>query len=66
VAFLNAFKLFQCLIAGLITVCPEDPFSWMIESIQQIEEKEISNVAWYVSLLVFSLLHLYELCLIGH
>ncbi|CAK8675999.1 unnamed protein product [Clavelina lepadiformis] len=38
--------VYECLLTGLIVLCPDDPLTWIIESIRRIEAQGLYNVSW--------------------
>ena len=41
----NAFVL-QCLITGLLVLCPDDPMKWIVKSLKRIDTQGLYNVSW--------------------
>ncbi|XP_078488406.1 F-box and leucine-rich repeat protein 13-like [Ciona intestinalis] len=38
--------VYECLLTGLIVLCPEDPLKWIVQSIKKIQVQGLYNVSW--------------------
>uniref|UniRef100_H2Z1H4 F-box domain-containing protein n=1 Tax=Ciona savignyi TaxID=51511 RepID=H2Z1H4_CIOSA len=38
--------VYECLLTGLIVICPDDPLKWIVQSVKKIQVQGLCNVSW--------------------